>query len=67
MKVEVEYEFNQYDDCIHSIGDSKENYDLEDFTLINKVTKIEEIRVNGDIVFNGIGEVLSIDYIKQIL
>lgn len=67
MKVEIEYEFNQYEDNIHEIGDSKENYDSEDFTLINKITTIEKIRNNGDIVFKGIGQVLSIDYIKSIL
>ena len=66
-KVEIEYEFNQHDDCIHSIGDSKENYDPEDFTLINENTEIVEIRDNGDIVFDSVLYVLSADYIKRIL
>jgi hypothetical protein len=64
-KVEVEYEFNQYDDCIHSIGDSKDGYDLDDFTLVNIETIIDEIREDGGIIFKGIGEVLSIEYIKK--
>lgn len=67
QKVEVEYEFNQYDDRIHTIGDSKENYNPEDFTLINEITEITEIRENGGLVFKGILTVLSIDYIKRIL